>query len=389
MKAIARGAVIRALGLFLGILALGAWPWPGVAVGFSAVYCPMANLVLVGHTFGDRGHARLIAVREIRRKESDQVTADAVLSLAVAGYSGTLPLGVSLRRDVYLPLLILMALIVSFPLPPVRRLICLGVGVPTTLAAGIAANGLVVAWTFMTQLKGIYPAAPAMTKITELAYGAILLPPGNRFIAPIALGAALLAWQALRSPSQPTTVAQEVRRVQRFNDRLTSDACILQSDAMAQDDRFAAVLSQVAREVTHRQTSKVCCGDLTLEQFQTLQAVARVDRASIGSLSAELRVDLSTMSRNITVLERNGSVARVRSDEDSRVVHVRLLARGKRALETLRCSQRDVLSAVYDRLPSRERSGVLKALETLRDYLIEPHADDSECCPRTDGKRPA
>ena len=121
---------------------------------------------------------------------------------------------------------------------------------------------------------------------------------------------------------------------------------------MAQENRFAELLSAVAREVTLRQASEVCCGDLTLEQFQTLRALSGSGPLSIGALSSQLRVDMSTMSRNVTVLERNGYLLRARSAEDARVVHVKLTAKGKRALETLRCDERDVLEEVYQRLPS-------------------------------------
>jgi DNA-binding MarR family transcriptional regulator len=149
---------------------------------------------------------------------------------------------------------------------------------------------------------------------------------------------------------------------------------------MTEEDRFADLLSQVAREVTRRQNSEVCCGDLTLEQFQTLQAIARSERASIGSLSAQLRVDVSTMSRNISVLERGGYLARARSEEDSRVVHVRLLAKGRRALNTLQCGERDVLSDLYVRLPAAQRPQVLKTLEAIRDCLTNENPGDVPCC---------
>jgi hypothetical protein len=189
--------LLRSVGIFLVVFGLGACPWPRVAPAFSAAYCPMANLVLDAHTFGNRGHARLVPLLEIKRQTSDSVTADAVLSFAVEGFSGALPLGVSLRRDVYLPLLLLLALIVSFPLRARRCMICLGVGIPITLGAGVAANCLVAAWTFLTQLKGVYPPSPVTRGIADLSYRALLQPPGNRFIAPIALGAVLLAWQVL------------------------------------------------------------------------------------------------------------------------------------------------------------------------------------------------
>lgn len=149
---------------------------------------------------------------------------------------------------------------------------------------------------------------------------------------------------------------------------------------MAQENRFAELLSAVAREVTLRQASDVCCGDLTLEQFQTLRALSVADELSIGALSTQLRVDMSTMSRNVTVLERNGYLLRERSAEDARVVHVRLTAKGRRALESLRCDERDVLKDVYQRLAAADRPVVLKALEALQSCLGES-AGGVPCCP--------
>src|SRR3954469_10712483 len=152
---------------------------------------------------------------------------------------------------------------------------------------------------------------------------------------------------------------------------------------MSQQRRFAELLSQVARDITLRQASDVCCGDLTLEQFQTLRAIVgstpgaasasapASDQRSIGSLSTLLRVDLSTMSRNVTVLERNGYLLRSRGADDGRIVHVGITPRGKRALESLRCDERDVLADVYGRLPAGERSRVIRALEVLQTCLAE------------------
>jgi DNA-binding MarR family transcriptional regulator len=149
---------------------------------------------------------------------------------------------------------------------------------------------------------------------------------------------------------------------------------------MGQEHKFAELLTQVAREVTRRQSSDVCCGDLTLEQYRTLQAVSAVEQMTIGSLSTQLRVDLSTMSRNVSVLERSGYLVRTRSAEDGRVVHVRLTSKGTRALETLRCGERDIFKDVYQQLAPAERSGVVKALEALRCCLGNTDAGGAACC---------
>jgi DNA-binding MarR family transcriptional regulator len=145
-------------------------------------------------------------------------------------------------------------------------------------------------------------------------------------------------------------------------------------------ERFAALVSEVARAVTRRRSSDACCGDLTLEQFETLQAVAAGDESTIGSLSAALDVDLSTMSRNASVLERNGYLRRARDADDGRIVLVRLTTKGRSALTTLRCGERDVLGEVFERLGRDERPQVVKALETLRGCFAES-ATMAACCP--------
>jgi DNA-binding MarR family transcriptional regulator len=153
---------------------------------------------------------------------------------------------------------------------------------------------------------------------------------------------------------------------------------------MAQEDRFAELLSAVSREVTLRQASDVCCSDFTLEQFQTLRAVTRAEQLTIGALSTQLRVDLSTMSRNVTVLERNGYLLRSRSSEDGRVVFVRITPKGRRALDTLRCDERDLLRDVFERLPAAERPKVVKALEVLQSCLeTDTSPTGAACCAPT------
>lgn len=161
---------------------------------------------------------------------------------------------------------------------------------------------------------------------------------------------------------------------------MTQTPCILQLSLMAQENRFAELLSHLAREVTRRQASEVCCGDLTLEQFQTMRVVESSDHATIGSLSSQQRVDISTMSRNVSVLERNGYLLRTRSEDDARIVHVRLTAKGRRALDTLCCSERDILRDIFDKLPIAERPRVLKSLETLRSCIDSAGEGDEPCC---------
>jgi DNA-binding MarR family transcriptional regulator len=152
---------------------------------------------------------------------------------------------------------------------------------------------------------------------------------------------------------------------------------------MSERKEFGNLLSRIARRVTAVQTSEICCGDLTLEQFSTLRAIDNAPEApSLGKLSGEMGVDLSTMSRNVTVLERNDHVGRTRSADDGRVVTIKLTAKGRRALDTLRCDEEDTFGKIYETVPAAARPQVVKALAILDASLNgSPNGPgDEPCC---------
>jgi DNA-binding MarR family transcriptional regulator len=155
-------------------------------------------------------------------------------------------------------------------------------------------------------------------------------------------------------------------------------------------DRFAKALASISRRVSKLQSSEICCGDLTREQFETLRTIEAAREPSLTALSASLRVDLSTMSRNISVLEREKYVARGRAAGDSRIVTVALTPKGRNALETLCCDEQDVMARVFGRLPSAERAALVQALEAVDHALCsDVGASDEACCATDAPKRAA
>ncbi|MES1204341.1 MAG: MarR family winged helix-turn-helix transcriptional regulator [Pseudomonadota bacterium] len=137
------------------------------------------------------------------------------------------------------------------------------------------------------------------------------------------------------------------------------------------------------------QSAEVCCGGLTSAQFETLRSLASSTDPSMSQLSTSLGVDLSTMSRNISVLQREGYVERARRAEDSRVVTVALTRKGANALDALQCDEKDVMGKFYNRLPAASRVTALQALELVQAAL-EPDADvGAPCCADDQTKRSA
>jgi DNA-binding MarR family transcriptional regulator len=154
---------------------------------------------------------------------------------------------------------------------------------------------------------------------------------------------------------------------------------------------FSKVLLSVARAVERVQRDEVCCGDLTLQQFDTLKRIATAERTTLGSIAADLGIDLSTASRNLTRLEKQGYVSKVRPESDARTVILRLTKKGARALSTLSCDERDSFGAVYYRIPAAQRAAVIEGLSVLSEVLNAAESlPADECCPppKQEARRP-
>jgi len=156
---------------------------------------------------------------------------------------------------------------------------------------------------------------------------------------------------------------------------------------MGNKAQFGKVLLSVARAVDRMQRDEICCGDLTLQQFDTLKRISTADRTTLGSVAQDLEIDLSTASRNLTRLEKQGYVSKVRDHSDARTVILRLTPKGKRALSTLSCDERDAFAAVHDRIPANRRAEVIAGLTVLAEAIEETQAPTADaCCPTPEGR---
>jgi DNA-binding MarR family transcriptional regulator len=142
---------------------------------------------------------------------------------------------------------------------------------------------------------------------------------------------------------------------------------------------FGSLLVQLARVVSRIERDEVCCGDLTFQQFETLRRIERAPKVTLSSLAVDLQIDQSTASRNLALLERGGYLSKARHEADARSVIVELTRKGRTALSSLSCDERDAFAELHDRIPAAQRASVLAALAVLSEALAEPTA--AACCP--------
>jgi hypothetical protein len=182
---------------FAAALALIAIPWPGLARGFSAGYAALVNQALFAHlAFGQGGHARLRPAEADELRGPQNVTPDSVIALQVDGYTGDLTFGMSLRRDAYLPIGILLATVLTAPLPWRRRLRGAAGGGAVMLLLTGACQWFGVLWLFASHLAAVMALGARSQALIDGLYQSLLLPPANRFLVPLFLGIALV-WRQL------------------------------------------------------------------------------------------------------------------------------------------------------------------------------------------------
>jgi DNA-binding MarR family transcriptional regulator len=141
---------------------------------------------------------------------------------------------------------------------------------------------------------------------------------------------------------------------------------------------FARQVRRVSRGLARVEREQICCQDFTLQQFDTLRALHERQPQTTSELATRLGIDLSTASRNLAVLERDGYIRRERARKDARQVACRLAPKGSRCVTSLCCDERMVFATVLTRVPAAERDGVTRALAILADAL-EP-AGATVCC---------
>ncbi len=111
-----------------------------------------------------------------------------------------------------------------------------------------------------------------------------------------------------------------------------------------------------------------CCG-ITLGQCHVLGEVAGEDGLTPGELAVRLGMDPSAVTRITDALVQNGALRREGDPSDRRLVRLFLTDEGRSLWNGVHSTTVDRSHAVIERLPARERSAILSALERLAEAL--------------------
>jgi DNA-binding MarR family transcriptional regulator len=131
-----------------------------------------------------------------------------------------------------------------------------------------------------------------------------------------------------------------------------------------------STLRMVTRAVTQLYDDVLRPSGLRVTQFSILATLARLGEANLRQLGDVLGIDQTTLTRSLTLLERDGVIERV-PHPDGRIKAMRLTAKGRRALEVARPLWAQAQDQVLRELGTKAWTDAKRRLARLLDVAVE------------------
>lgn len=147
------------------------------------------------------------------------------------------------------------------------------------------------------------------------------------------------------------------------------------TDALLTASRLLVAIS--ARSIAHIDET------ITIPQFRTLVILANHGPLNLATLASLLGVQPSTTGRMVDRLVGVGLIARSPHPHSRRELVAELTTRGRRVVHEVTAHRRTEIAKVVEKMPARDRRGLLRALTAFAAAGSEPaaHLDVDEQIP--------
>lgn len=103
--------------------------------------------------------------------------------------------------------------------------------------------------------------------------------------------------------------------------------------------------------------------------MHTIEAIGMGGNKTTGEVAKELSITVGTLTVAINNLVKKGYVDRVRSDNDRRVVMLKLTNRGRLFYRSHQRFHRDMVNAALENMAEEEKAALTKGLQSLHRFL--------------------
>ena len=147
-----------------------------------------------------------------------------------------------------------------------------------------------------------------------------------------------------------------------------------------------STLRMVTRAVTQLYDDVLRPSGLRVTQFSMLATLARLGEANLRQLGDTLAIDQTTLTRSLTLLERDGVIERV-PHPDGRIKAMRPTAKGRRVLDVAWPLWTQAQRLVLRELGTKAWADAKRRLARLRDVAIDNQGRRRGQSGRASGRR--
>ena len=109
--------------------------------------------------------------------------------------------------------------------------------------------------------------------------------------------------------------------------------------------------------------------DLTNNDMHVIEAIGLGEGRNMSSIARQLNITVGSLTTAMNSLVNKKYVERHRSEEDRRVVFVKLTAKGIKAYHHHEDYHRQMTQAILDKLDKKELPVLMKTLDALSDFF--------------------
>jgi DNA-binding MarR family transcriptional regulator len=142
-------------------------------------------------------------------------------------------------------------------------------------------------------------------------------------------------------------------------------------------NNYFHIISQLIRKLKLLDKDQKICYGLTMQQCYTIETLGQKNPQTMNALSQLLGVSISTMTRVVNILVRDGIVERVTTPEDRRKVWVELTTVGNDLEVKLKKCSYDYINELMTHIPSDKRGILLESLELINNAIDKVN---KRCC---------
>lgn len=111
--------------------------------------------------------------------------------------------------------------------------------------------------------------------------------------------------------------------------------------------------------------------ELSMTEIHTIAAIGNERLQKMSEIASQLHITMGTLTVMINNLVKKGFVERYKSETDKRIVMVGLTKVGKRIFLAHEEYHENLTDALLFKLDEKERKVVSRALENLRNFVVE------------------